>query len=95
MPPPAETPPDSSAKSADQSPLSEVPTPGRDPRRLVAPKPKINLLRPPAVPQVSNPPVVSQQIAPLPPPIEIRPAPGVARPPRVRPPLMLMPPASN
>jgi large subunit ribosomal protein L24 len=61
---------------------------------------------PPAVPPVSNAPassapasnapVVSQQVAPLPPPIEIRPAPGSApRPPRLRPPLVLTPPASN
>jgi hypothetical protein len=42
-----------------------------------------------------NPPVVSQQVAPLPPPIEVRPAPGpsIARPPRPKPlpPLLLTP----
>jgi large subunit ribosomal protein L24 len=37
--------------------------------------------------------VVSQQVAPLPPPIEVRPAPGVARPPKPKPPLVLMQPA--
>jgi len=39
--------------------------------------------------------VVSQQVAPLPPPIEVRPAPGVARPPKPRPPMVLMPPAAG
>jgi large subunit ribosomal protein L24 len=34
---------------------------------------------------------VSQQVAPLPPPIEVRPAPGAARP-KLRPPLVLTPP---
>jgi hypothetical protein len=39
--------------------------------------------------------VVSQQFAPLPPPIEVRPAPGVARPaPKPRPPLVLTPPVA-
>jgi large subunit ribosomal protein L24 len=40
--------------------------------------------------------VVSQQAAPLPPPIEVRPAPGsvVARPPKPKPPLVLTPPAA-
>ncbi len=37
-------------------------------------------------------PVVSQQIPPLPPPIEVRPAPAPARPPRLKPPLVLTPP---
>ena len=40
----------------------------------------------------ANAPVVSQQVAPLPPPIEVRPAPGVLRPPKLRPPLVLTPP---
>jgi large subunit ribosomal protein L24 len=38
--------------------------------------------------------VVSQQAAPLPPPIEVRPAPGVARPAKP-PPLVLTPPVAN
>ncbi len=74
----------SSWLAADQ-PSSEVPVLGRDPRR-VAPKPKAAIPHPLAPPPASNAPVVSQQVAPLPPPIEIRPAPGVVRPPRPRPP---------
>jgi uncharacterized protein involved in outer membrane biogenesis len=91
IPPPALALPPA-AETSDQ-PLSEIPAPGRDPRRPVAPKPK--MVVPPAAPQISNAPFVSQQVAPLPPPIEIRPAPGVVRPPRPRPPLALTPPASN
>jgi hypothetical protein len=76
-------------------PLSEVPVPGRDPRRL-APKAKLSVPRPPAAPQAPAAPVVSQQVAPpLPPPIEVRPAPGLMRPPKPRPPLVLTPPAAN
>jgi uncharacterized protein involved in outer membrane biogenesis len=95
LPPPAETLPDPSAAGSSDQPPSEVPTPGRDPRRLVAPKPKTIVPRLPAAPQILSAPLVSQQVVPLPPPIEIRPAPGVARPPKPRPPLVLTPPASN
>jgi large subunit ribosomal protein L24 len=39
---------------------------------------------------------VSQQVQPLPPPIEVRPAPSViARPPKPKPPLVLTPPVAN
>ena len=74
-------------------PLSELP--GHDPRRF-QPKPKVSVPRPPAVALPNaNAPVVSQQVAPLPPPIEIRPAPGALRPPpKLRPPLVLTPPAA-
>jgi hypothetical protein len=81
-------------------PPSESPIPGRDPRRL-QPKPRVSIPRPPAAaalppaataPPNANAPVVSQQIAPLPPPIEVRPAPGVLRQPKPRPPLVLTPP---
>jgi large subunit ribosomal protein L24 len=85
--PPAEAPP--AAKLPDL-PGSEVPIPGRDPRRL-APKPRVS----PPLPVVTLPshaPVVSQQLAPLPPPIEIRPAPGPVAKPKPRPPLVLTPP---
>jgi hypothetical protein len=76
-------------------PSSEVPVPGRDPRRF-QPKPKVSAPRPPVVaPPVTNAPVVSQQVAPLPPPIEVRPAPGIARPPKPKPPLVLTPPVAN
>jgi large subunit ribosomal protein L24 len=86
-PPPGQTP---EALPSDQ-PLSGVPMP---PRRL-PPKPKLSIPRPPATPP-APPPVVSQQAAPLPPPIEVRPAPGVVRPqPKPRPPLVLTPPAAN
>jgi uncharacterized protein involved in outer membrane biogenesis len=86
--PPAEPPP--VAKLPDL-PISEVPIPGRDPRRVV-PKPRI-VAPPPVVPPVPNAPVLSQQVAPLPPPIEVRPAPGPAAKPKPRPPLVLTPPA--
>ncbi|MGO8913281.1 MAG: AsmA-like C-terminal region-containing protein [Bradyrhizobium sp.] len=79
-------------------PSSEMALPGRDPRRF-QPKPKVGAPRPPAAPPAANAspgtnaPVVSQQVPPLPPPIEVRPAPSVAaRPPRPKPPLVLTPP---
>ena len=76
-------------------PSSEVPPPGRDPRRF-PPKPKVAAPRPPVAPPVTDTPVVSQQVAPLPPPIEVRPAPSVvARPPKPKPPLVLTPPVAN
>ena len=70
----------------------------------LTPKPRVSVPRPPAAtpgvqpsPQPgANAPVVSQQAAPLPPPIEVRPAPGpaVVRPPKPKPPppLVLTPP---
>lgn len=77
--------------------LTDVPMPGRDPRRAppkvrvepkAAPTPKAPL----AAPAVPSPPLASQQAAPLPPPIDVRPAPGPppARP-RPKPPLVLTP----
>jgi large subunit ribosomal protein L24 len=95
--PPAAAP---STTPQDQ-PLSDIPMPGRDPRRIplkprvVAPHPLPPVASPnaPAAP----PPIVSQQVAPLPPPIEVRPAPGAIRPapPRPRPPLVLAPPIAG
>jgi hypothetical protein len=85
---------------------------GREPRRL-QPKPKAAGPRPlaavpapntpatgvsPAVPPSTGDPVVGQQVPPLPPPIEVRPAPNViARPPKpkAQPPLLLTPPAQG
>lgn len=124
--PPASTAPSGTPDARQPGlPGSEVPIPGRDPRRpLSPPKAKAAIPRPPAVPpapaaatpNVATPsapapgasapaaaspgaaaptaPVASQQAAPLPPPIEVKPAPGstVARPPRLRPPLVLTPP---
>jgi hypothetical protein len=63
----------------------------------VLPKPRVNAPRPPLASPPTNAPVVSQQVAPLPPPIEIRPAPGLVRPPhkpKPQPPLVLTPPAA-
>jgi uncharacterized protein involved in outer membrane biogenesis len=81
-------------------PLSDIPMPGHDPRRIplkprvVAPHPLAPVASPNAA---SAPPIVSQQVAPLPPPIEVRPAPGTIRPapPRPRPPLVLTPPVAT
>jgi large subunit ribosomal protein L24 len=93
IPPPALALPSSGAPTAgpQDQPSAEVPTPGRDPRRIPQ-KPRASAPRP--APANSTPPVVSQQVAPLPPAIEVRPAPGAARPPppKPRPPLVLVPP---
>lgn len=70
-------------------PLTQVPLPGRDPRRLPA-KPKAAAPRPQAAP----PAPVTSQVAPLPPPIEVKPAPAPARP-KPRPPLALTPQVAN
>jgi large subunit ribosomal protein L24 len=95
-------------------PTSEVPIPGRDPRRPPA-KAKAAIPAAPSVPPAPgttapdlrtpiapnpgaaspgvaspNASVAGQQAAPLPPPIEVRPAPGPARPPR--PPAQRLPP---
>jgi hypothetical protein len=97
IPPPAAAPPSAAAPDAVPAgqPLSEVPFPGHDPRRL-QPKPKPVVPRPPMALPTPNAPVVSQQAAPpLPPPIEVRPAPGALRPAKPRPPLALTPPAAN
>jgi large subunit ribosomal protein L24 len=95
IPPPAmaQPPADTPALRLPDLPVSEVPIPGRDPRRA-APKPRI--VAPAAVvPSVPNAPVVSQQVAPLPPAIEIRPAPAPAAKPKPRPPLVLTPPVQT
>jgi hypothetical protein len=94
-------PPDAGRPS---EPLSHVPLPGRDPRRL-APKAKAVAPRPSAAPPIvnapapvaptPNAPVVSQQVAPLPPAIDVKPAPGAVKPkPRPAPPLALTPPVA-
>jgi large subunit ribosomal protein L24 len=75
QPAPDETPP--------SEPVTQVPIPGRNPRHLPD-KPKAAVPHPPppvATAPAPNPPapVAGQpQIAPLPPPIEIKPAPGAA-----------------
>jgi len=105
LPPPVDAQPTPEA-TAPGEPLTQVPIPGRDPRRPPA-KPKAAAPRPPAPPPLANvpapnppapslPPVVGQQqVAPLPPPIEIKPAPGAAAKPKPRPPLALTPQVAN
>jgi large subunit ribosomal protein L24 len=95
VPPPAMAlpPADAPVVKLPELPISEVPIPGRDPRRVV-PKPRI-VAPPPVVPLAPSAPVVSQQVAPLPPPIEIRPAPGPVAKPKPRPPLVLTPPVQT
>jgi uncharacterized protein involved in outer membrane biogenesis len=88
-PPPAVTPasiPPAIAQPPIAAPNTVLPGP--------PPKPRVSAPRPPVAPPATNAPVVSQQVAPLPPPIEVRPAPGVARPTKPRSPLVLTPPAA-
>ncbi len=97
--PPRTAPPSAGAPGAllPDQPLSEVPLPGRAPRRPPL-KPRVSAPRAPlaAAPSPSpNAPVVGQQLAPLPPPIEVRPAPGVVRQPKPKPPLVLTPPVAS
>jgi len=92
--------------SAPQVP-SLVPLPDADPRRAPAPKPRVSTPKPAPVqplPQVLNSatpnarqaaPGAREQVAPLPPPVEIKPAPGDTRPSRPRPPLVLTPPNNS
>ncbi len=87
MQPPADAAP---AANLPELPSSEIPIPGRDPRRAV-PKPRVSVPLQP----MSNSPVISQQIAPLPPPIEVRPAPAPAVKQKPRPPLVLTPPVQT
>jgi large subunit ribosomal protein L24 len=92
--PPAPTLPSVMAPDADQ-PTSDLDAPGRDPRRPPM-KPRISAPRPAPAPSGATAPVLSQQASPLPPPIEVRPAPSVlARPPKPKPPLILTPPVAS
>lgn len=102
IPPPAATQPVEVQPPASDKPTSVAPTPlegpipvpGRDPRHSPA---KAAAPRPTPAPPATLPPVVSQQVAPLPAPIEVRPAPGTARAPKQRPaaPLVLTPPVAS
>jgi large subunit ribosomal protein L24 len=76
------------------APLGDAAAPVRAPYRS-QPKPKTVVPRAPDASAAAGP-NVSEQVAPLPPPIEIRPAPGplLARP-KPRPPMVLVPPAVN
>ncbi|HXL13009.1 MAG TPA: AsmA family protein [Bradyrhizobium sp.] len=94
-PPLAATLPSSGASDAVPSEQPSSALPGRDLRRVPA-KPKVGgVPRPPAPSPPSSAPVVTQQLAPLPPPIEVRPAPGGVRPPKPRQPLVLTPPVAS
>lgn len=106
LPLPALPPPDPQEAPdavASTPPLTDVPIPGRDPRRQPQ-KPKISAPRPAPLPPVANAPAASPppsvtgqpQVAPLPPAIDVRPAPGaIARPRPPRPPLALTPQVAN
>ncbi|MCA6098473.1 AsmA family protein [Bradyrhizobium australafricanum] len=102
LPHPAEPAPDASNPNSAGVPSANSPGPGPDPRRVPA-KPKIVAPRPPTVPPVATAPAIAPpaslasqpQLAPLPPPIEVKPAPGAARPKPLRPPLSLTPQVAN
>jgi uncharacterized protein involved in outer membrane biogenesis len=106
MPAPVSLPPPEDAQPAPEAilpsePPTQVPMPGRDPRRPPV-KPKTVAPRPAPPPPVvtapaPSPPAVTgqQQVAPLPPPIEIKPAPGALARPKPRPPLALTPQVAN
>jgi hypothetical protein len=101
LPPPADAQPSSQDAKPPSEPLTQVPVPGRNPRR-VPPKPRVSAPRPPIAPPVAtapapNPPAAvtsQQQVAPLPPPIDVKPAPGAVKP-KPRPPLALTPQVAN
>jgi uncharacterized protein involved in outer membrane biogenesis len=100
---PASIPPPAQPMSLPEG--SPAQPPADAPPRPLAPRPRVSVPRPPAVspavnaPPANNPaasgPVVSQQAPPLPPAIDVRPAPAVARPPRPKPPLVLTPPVAT
>jgi large subunit ribosomal protein L24 len=77
------------APVTESLPATEVPLPDSDPRRMIS-KPKDHAPKPAAAPQASDT-MTGQAVAPLPPPIEVRPAPG-ARPAKPRAPMVLTPP---
>jgi large subunit ribosomal protein L24 len=95
IPPPATAQPSVGSPDAVSHgpPHSDAPIPGRVPRRS-QPKARVSVPPPPVAPPSPDAPVVSQQVAPLPPPIEVRPAPGL-RTPKPRQPLVLTPPEVN
>ena len=102
VPPPTAPVPDVPTPNSAAVPPGDVPVPGRDPRRLPA-KPKVVAPHPPIVPPVATAPAVAvpapvgsqPQLAPLPPPIEVKPLPGAVRPKPLRPPLSLTPQVAN
>ncbi len=76
---------------ADPLPSSEVKIPSRDPRRKNSgaktppPRPPVAPRAPVAATPLPDPPGGSTRVQPLPPPIDIKPAPGVVRAPKQRP----------
>lgn len=71
-------------------PVVNVPLPDSDPRRA-PPRPRETApKKPPTPPHVTDSPA-GNAVTPLPPPIEVRPAPGAKTTPRPRPPLVLTP----
>lgn len=95
LPPQEDAPSPAPPAVRPSEPVTQVPLPGRNPRKLPV-KPKVVTPRPPAAPPVAAAPApgTSQQAAPLPPPIEVRPAPAPAKP-KPRPPLALTPQVAN
>ncbi|WGD54530.1 AsmA-like C-terminal region-containing protein [Bradyrhizobium sp. CB1650] len=81
-----------SPDAAPEQMPANIPLPGQDPRRAPPKKAATTPKVPHAAPAAPSPPLASQQVAPLPPPIEVRPAPGPPPPrPRPKPPLVLTP----
>jgi large subunit ribosomal protein L24 len=99
MPAPISLPPVDGQAALETAPPSEllkqVPLPGRDPRRPPA-KPRATppVVNTPPAPSSPSPVTSQQQVAPLPPPIDVKPAPGPARA-KLRPPLSLTPQVAN
>ncbi|MGX7741191.1 AsmA family protein [Rhodopseudomonas parapalustris] len=78
----------------DADPRRATPKPRAQPQRPASPQPKMSpQSQTPPQPQASTaaPSTPREKLAPLPPPLEIKPAPGDARPSRPRPPLALSP----
>jgi hypothetical protein len=103
---PLPSPPDAASPGPPSGPPSaEAPRPLPPRPKVSAPRPPATpsvanapaASAPAANPPAANAPVVSQQaqqvLPPLPPPIEVRPAPGAARPARLKPPLVITPPS--
>jgi hypothetical protein len=98
---------DQPATSAVEQPVTApalVPLPDSDPRRAPPPKPRVTTPKPvpPPTSELVSPRETGsreaaprERLAPLPPPLEIKPAPGDARPSRPRPPLVLTPPNNS
>jgi large subunit ribosomal protein L24 len=91
-----EAPKPEAAKPAEPPPppIAEVPLPDGDPRRAPA-KPKDAAPKKPPPPQATDAGTGPAVVAPLPPPIEVRPAPGAKAAPKPHAPLILTPPTGR